>query len=122
MLLRRLKGDRAAAEAFKRFADGPSWDRLPESTRDAMLGNAPALMADLDSGTGEYLSDHEVHGLECAVLLLYGSEGPSILRRPIVRLAKLLPMAETRQVQGAGHLMHFDRPDEFVEAVLSMAR
>lgn len=122
MLLRRLKGDRAAAEAFKRFADGGSWDLLPESARDSMLGNARALMADLDAGTGEYLSERDVQGVTCPVLLLYGSEGPSILRRPIKRLARLLPNAEARQVRGAGHLMHFDKPVGFVDAVLSTAR
>ena len=122
MLLRRLKGDRAAAEAFKRFADGPSWDLLPESARESMLGNAHALMADLDAGTGEYLSERDVQGITCPVLLLYGSEGPSILRRPIKQLARLLPNAEARQIRGAGHLLHFDRPDEFVDAVLSTAR
>lgn len=122
MLLRRLKGDQAAAEAFKRFVDGPSWERLPESSREAMLSNARALMADLDAGSGEYMSDHDVRGVNCPVLLLYGSDSPPILRRPIKRLAQLLPKAEVRQVEGSGHLMHFDRPDEFVEAVLSMAR
>ncbi len=122
ILLRRLKGDQAAAETFKRFVDGPSWERLPESVRDAMLGNARALMADLDAGSGEYMSEHDVRGVKCPVLLLYGNDSPSVLRRPIMRLAKLLPMAEARQINGAGHLMHFDRPDEFVEAVLRTAR
>ncbi len=121
LLLRRIRGDRAAARAFKRFVDGDSWDRLPADAREAMLGNASALMADLDAGTGEHLTVEKIKGLTCPVVLLYGTQSPKILHRPIQRLAAWLPQAEVEVVAGAGHLMHFDRPAEFEAAILRAA-
>lgn len=121
MLLRRIRGDRAAAVAFKRFVDGASWDRLPGAARQAMLKNSSALMADLDAGTGEHLTRVMIEGLKVPVLLLYGSESPPALHRPVQRLSAWLPDAEVQLVPGAGHLMQFDRPAEFESAVLRAA-
>lgn len=121
MLLRRIRGDRAAAEAFKRFVDRGSWNRLPAGAREAMLKNSPALMADLDAGTGEYLTPAMLQGVTCPVLLLYGTDSPPVLHRPIQRLSAWLPDAEVQVVTGAGHLMQFDQPDQFESAVLRAA-
>ena len=35
------------------------------------------------------------------------------------RLSKLIPGAELVEIEGAAHAIHFDRPDEFREAVLA---
>lgn len=121
MLLRRIRGDRAAALAFKRFVDGASWDRLPAEARQAMLNNSSALMADLDAGTGEHLTPAVIQGLTIPVLLLYGTDSPPVLHRPIDRLSGWLPNVEIQAVPGAGHLMQFDRPVEFESAIMRAA-
>lgn len=120
-LLRRIRGDRAAAAVFKRFVDGASWGRLPAGARDAMLNNSSALMADLDAGTGEHLTREMIQGLRCPVMLLYGTDSPPVLHRPTQRLSAWLPHAEVQVVSGAGHLMQFDQPAQFESAVLRAA-
>lgn len=120
-LLRRLRGDRAAADAFKRFVDGLSWDRIPARLRERMLANSTALMADLDAGTGEHLSEEQIRRVTVPTLLLYGTASPPILHRPVKRLGTLMKAAHLQEIEGAGHLMHFDRPKDFEAAVMRAA-
>jgi pimeloyl-ACP methyl ester carboxylesterase len=121
-LLRRVKDDRDATEAFLRWAfrhrTGGTWyDRLPTPTRDALLANGSAAMSELDIGTGEHLKDDQIAAIACPAVVLVGELSDPMFRRVSERTARLLPRGRIERVPGAGHVIHLERPAEFVRAV-----
>jgi pimeloyl-ACP methyl ester carboxylesterase len=114
--------ERQGARAFLRWAlsyrtGGSAFDRFPEPLQDAMLANAPALMGELDAGTGEELTNERIATIEGPVTCLVGDLTPPAFAKATDRLVRILPQATVTTIDGAGHAIHFDRPAEFVEAV-----
>jgi len=121
-LLRRVKDDRAATEAFLRWAfrhrTGATWyDRLPVHMRDALLANGPAAMSELGIGTGEHLNDEQIAAIACPAVVLVGELSDPLFARVSERTARLLSHARIERIEGAGHVIHLERPAEFVRAV-----
>lgn len=123
-MLRRVRGDRAGAEVFLRWASrytsgGCAFDRFPTAWQDALRENGASTMAELDAGTGEYLSPQQIAAIACPVTCLTGSLSDPVFPAATRRITTLLPHASTVTVAGAGHALHFDRPDALVDAVQS---
>ncbi|GAC1442783.1 MAG: alpha/beta hydrolase [Mycobacteriales bacterium] len=121
-LLRRLRGERAAAETFFRFATshttgGCTFERMPTETREAMLDTATATMGDLDAGTGEYLTMAQIAAISCPVTCLLGDLTAPAIANATRRIVASLPNAKLVEISSAGHAMHFDQPQAFVDAV-----
>jgi pimeloyl-ACP methyl ester carboxylesterase len=121
-LLSRVKDERAASEAFLRWAlrytsGGTGYDRLPDSLRQQMLGNGPANMADLAAGTGEHLTKEQIAGITCPVVCVTGELSDRAFARATDYIAGLVPSAEVKRIPGAGHGMHLERPADFAAAV-----
>jgi pimeloyl-ACP methyl ester carboxylesterase len=121
-LLRRVKDDRAATEAFLRWAfrhrTGGTWyDRLPDLMRDALLANGPATMSELGIGTGEHLRDEQIAAIACPAVVLVGELSDPLFSRLGERTARLLPRARIERVPAAGHVIHLERPAYFARAV-----
>jgi pimeloyl-ACP methyl ester carboxylesterase len=126
-LLRRVKDERAATEAFLRWAfrhkTGGTWyDRLPASMREALLANGPAAMSELDIGTGEHLSEEQIAAIDCPAVVLVGELSDPMFARVSGRTARLLSNARIERIPGAGHVIHLERPAEFVSAVREIAQ
>jgi pimeloyl-ACP methyl ester carboxylesterase len=114
--------ERQGARVFLRWAlsyrtGGTAFDRLPQLLRDAMLDNAPALMGELDAGTGEELTSECIGTIKCPVTCLVGELTPPAIVKATDRLSAMLPQASRTTIAGAAHAIHFDRPVEFVGAV-----
>jgi pimeloyl-ACP methyl ester carboxylesterase len=121
-MCRWMKRERQANETFLRFAmaynsGGTAFDRLPESWRQAMLDNFAATLSEIDSGTGEYLSEAQISSISCPVACLVGALSLPFYRDATRRIIQLLPQAKLQRVDGAGHFVPFDQPAEFVKAV-----
>jgi pimeloyl-ACP methyl ester carboxylesterase len=121
-VLRRAKDERAATEAFLRWAfrhrTGGTWyDRLPDSMREALLANGTAAMAELDIGTGEHLSEEQIGAIACPAVVLVGELSDPLFARVGERTGRLLPHGRIERSPGAGHVIHLERPAEFVRAV-----
>jgi len=98
-LLRRLRGERAAAETFYRFATshttgGCTFERMPADTQAAMLDTATATMGDLDAGTGEYLTMEQIAAISCPVTCLLGELTAPAIANATRRIIKSLPNAK----------------------------
>ena len=125
-LLSRVKDDRAASERFFRWAfrytsGGTGFDRLPESLRESMLASGPANMADLRAGTGEHLKKEDLEAIGCPVVCALGELSDPAFHRATNHIANLVAHAQVKQIDGAGHGMHLERPEEFVAAVREAA-
>lgn len=125
-LLSRVRDDRAASEAFLRWAfrytsGGTGYDRLPESLRAEMLDNGPASMADLAAGTGEQLTKDQLSAIACPVVCVTGELSDRIFGRATEYIAGLVPSARVQRIREAGHAMHLECPSEFAAAVRDVA-
>jgi pimeloyl-ACP methyl ester carboxylesterase len=121
-ILRAVGRERQGARVFLRWAfsyrtGGTAFDRLPADIQTAMLSNAPAVMADLDAGTGEELTAERIAAISCPATCLVGDLTPKPLWNATDRLLDMLPQASRTTIEGAAHAIHFDRPGEFVQAV-----
>ncbi|GAQ66142.1 alpha/beta fold hydrolase [Streptomyces scabiei] len=112
--------------AARRFTDeiavGPgTWERLPAPVRQTFLANASTF---LDEHGDPYGADLDLAGLSARtgpVLLTRGTDSPPWFAAITGRLAEALPRARTLTFEGAGHIPHVTRPEEYARAVTAFA-
>jgi pimeloyl-ACP methyl ester carboxylesterase len=122
-----LAGDghlRDAAEAFLRFAvsyrtGGTAFDTFEPALRESLLGNAEALIPELQAGPVEEVSAERVQGITCPVTCLVGELSPDVIVAATDRLVRILSHARIIRIPDAAHAMHVDQPERFVDAVRS---
>ena len=90
--------------------------------REALLANGPAAMSELGIGTGEHLRDEQIAAIACPAVVLIGELSDPLFARVSERTARLLPHARIERIQGAGHVIHLERPAYFVRVVREARR
>jgi pimeloyl-ACP methyl ester carboxylesterase len=118
MLNRFFGRKRQAAEAFFRMttanADGHSaYDRMSDAEKAQLLANSDALLAELDGGTGEELSDTQLQTLRGTVMV--GSDTASFLPAAADDLVRRAPHISLVRIGNAGHLFPREQPGRFSE-------
>jgi pimeloyl-ACP methyl ester carboxylesterase len=112
-----------AAERFNRWtysSGGTGYDDWPRSWKDAVRGNAAAICAEIDIGTGErVLTPEQIRTIKHPVLGLIGEVSLPYYRRAMERIGRLLPQLRIREIPGGNHAMHLDSLDAWVDAVAS---
>jgi lipase len=126
-LARRFKGEREATERFVRFATayndgGNGFDDAPAEGREAILANAPAIMRELDSGTGEHIDLADVGRISCPVVCLVGDRSGPMYSWAADRIQKALPSARIEHVPGSGHTLPLTHPGAVVDGVRSVTQ
>jgi len=126
-IARRFKGDREATLRFTRFVTaytdgGNGFDEAPAQGREAILANAPAIMRELDSGTGEHIDLAEVGRISCPVVCLVGERTGPMYGWAADRIQKALPSTRIERVAGAGHTLPLTHPAAVVDAVRSVTQ
>jgi pimeloyl-ACP methyl ester carboxylesterase len=121
-VLNRVRDDRAASEAFFRWAfryttGGTGYDRIPDAVRQTLLSNGEPNMAELAWATGEHLTKPQLARIGCPVVCLAGELSERSLARATRYTAGIVRQARVEPVAGAGHAMHLERPAEFAAAV-----
>jgi pimeloyl-ACP methyl ester carboxylesterase len=112
-----------AAATFLRFAysdpdGGSAFDRFPDEWRRAASDNAQAALADIRIAIGGYPSRRQLGELERPVVCTCGDRSKATMVRVTRSLAKAIPTATFRQIEGAAHAAPFDAPANFAAAVL----
>jgi pimeloyl-ACP methyl ester carboxylesterase len=114
--------DRFLRWALQRRGESNDLDRLPAAWREAMLGNAAAILRELDSGTGEReLGKGALSDVRCPVRWLYGDRSARTFEDAARRAQSHLSQVTLVPVARAGHVIQFDRPDAVAEAVRHVA-
>ncbi|MEN9835106.1 MAG: hypothetical protein RL011_1299 [Pseudomonadota bacterium] len=68
-------------------------------------------------GAGRFLVKKRLKNLSIPTLVVYGSDDQFVPNINSRKLAKLLPVAEVVEIEGAGHEITADKPDELTDAI-----
>jgi pimeloyl-ACP methyl ester carboxylesterase len=118
-LLRRVRGERRAAEHWMRYvasypSGGSAFDNVPAERREQLLENSAAIFDDFASGGGEHVDESRLAELDMPVTIIEAGLSPAFLRRSCERLQRLLPQARTVTLANSGHHVGVDAPDELL--------
>jgi pimeloyl-ACP methyl ester carboxylesterase len=125
--LKQLRGHpREGAEMFFRWASayragGNAFDRHPPELRELMLGNARAVLAELDihptGVTFQHVSRRSIASIQTPITLLLGELSQPMFHRAHKWLLRALPVIQTELVPGASHDIANDAPDQLIAAI-----
>jgi pimeloyl-ACP methyl ester carboxylesterase len=83
-----------------------------------MLANAPAILREIDAGTGEReLRHHAISTIACPVVWLIGDRSAKSFPAAARRAGWEQAMITRRSVERSGHALQHDRPDAVVDAI-----
>ena len=115
-LLLRVMGDRKLADLSDAVVSADAVAELQRKVAEQFRyeGKRRGILANLrgdalKDATSCYLGVGE-QGIP--VLLTYGTQDQKIPRESMTRLRKLLPEIEYHEIEGAGHLAHYEAPDQ----------
>jgi pimeloyl-ACP methyl ester carboxylesterase len=125
-IVRRRRGDEAAAVRFMRWATSTSdglngFDQTPPGAQAELVANSAAIMNELDAGTGEHIKTAELASISCPAILLLGAMTLPEYGKAAQRIKKALPSLEIVTVPGAGHVLPVSHPQAVVDAVRRVA-
>jgi pimeloyl-ACP methyl ester carboxylesterase len=121
-LVRRLRGARAAVGIWFGYVtsrsdgSGSVWKdgAIPEARRELLLAAADGVAADFDSGDGRREVPAEaLERIDKPAFIIGASLSVPFIRKSVERLSGLMPRARVLTVEGAGHILAYDRPEEF---------
>jgi pimeloyl-ACP methyl ester carboxylesterase len=119
--------ERAAAATMYRWANSyttgdNAFDRLPLGEQEGMLAHSRSTLLEMDQLTRPFPSSKAVSSIGCPVTCLQGSLSDPVFPRAVRRLRRRLPQTTVVQIEGGAHMLHRDRPNEWVRAVLDAAQ
>lgn len=110
-----------AAETLLRWVyayrdGGTAWDDFPEEWRQIARENGRTVLADLHMTIGARPGPKDLAKITSPVVCTYGSRS-SYMQPIMCSLARAIPTARVREIDGAGHAAPFDAPDAFVQVI-----
>jgi len=111
-----------AAEALLRWVysyrdGGSAWDAFPEAWRRTARENGRAVVADLKSSMGGYPRGQDLATITVPVVCTYGSRSRTYMRSLTRSLARAIPTASVREINGTAHAVPFDAPGTFAQII-----
>jgi pimeloyl-ACP methyl ester carboxylesterase len=116
-----------AAETLLRWVysyrdGGSAWDAFPEQWRQTARENGRSVIADLKCSMGGYPRAQGLATITAPVACTYGSRSRRYMR-PLTRsLAKAIPTATVREIDGTAHAVPFDAPRNFAQVIVEAIR
>jgi pimeloyl-ACP methyl ester carboxylesterase len=102
-----------------RYRDGGSaWDAFPDDWRRIGRESGRSVLADLRSTMGSYPRVGDLATITSPVVCTHGSRSGRYMRSITRSLARAIPTATVREIDGAAHAVAFDAPVAFVQVVV----
>jgi pimeloyl-ACP methyl ester carboxylesterase len=114
-ILRRMKGDVAAAENFVRWTSGyagggTSWDEIPEERKDVVRGNATALLEEIRAPDPPNLAHERLASISCPVTCVTGELSQPWFHKTTRAVESVIPQARTRTIDRSNHAFSWLKP------------
>jgi pimeloyl-ACP methyl ester carboxylesterase len=94
----------AGVAAFVEAYNEVAWSQLPAALRAGLVVKASNLVAETTATQELHLDMARLAALPMPVLILQGSRSPQVTHRMTAGLARAMPRAVSRIVEGAGHM------------------
>jgi pimeloyl-ACP methyl ester carboxylesterase len=108
------------ARHFVEMIVGPGfWDIVPEDSKRMMIDNAPTFVDETRDPESLNLDTAALSRFERPVLLTDGSASPPFFAAVLDKLGAVLPNAQRRTFEGAGHIPHVTHPQVYAEAMIA---
>jgi len=116
-----------AAETLLRWVysyrdGGSAWDAFPEQWRQTARENGRSVVADLRATMGGRPRPQDLVKITAPVVCTYGSRSRSYMRSITRALARAIPAARVREIDGAAHAVPFDAPGRFAQVIVEAIR
>jgi pimeloyl-ACP methyl ester carboxylesterase len=116
----------AAARTMYRFVSGRStggnsFDELPPAWQDQMSRNGSTTVREMDQLLLLHPRRAAIRSISCPVTLIDGDLSEPAFAKCLGYLRKLQPEARSVRLTGAGHFLHIDQPQQWVDALVSTA-
>ena len=116
------EGGPAAARLFLRAVVGEEdFEAMPPAWRARAEALWPQVRLDVEALAAYPPALDALKGLKVPALMLGGSRSKGYYIFTLERLRMLLPVSARLTLDGAGHMMHLDRPEAFNRAVIAFA-
>ena len=112
----------AAGRFVDYWAGAGAWDATSMERRPRLLATVRALRDAWDASFSNAWSAAELRSLDVPCLLMTGTRSTAAARRALRLLRETLPDADTRELEGLGHLgpvTHPERVDEVIDSFIS---
>ena len=113
--------DGAAAQVFTDvWGTGADWAKLPAEMRAYVtkrIGLIPATVPTLYDDSAGMTGDGRLEGMSCPVLLVEGTQSPSIIAAINGALAARLPDVQRVKVEGASHMVPITHSAQVAEVI-----
>lgn len=108
-------GVAAFVEAYNEVA----WHQLPAALRSGLVAKAANLVAETQAAQRLVLDRGQLAALSMPILILQGSRSPTVTHQMTAGLARAIPHATRRIVEGAGHMGPVMAPEAVATEVLA---
>lgn len=112
-----------AARLFMNKWGGTPWDTLPAAIQRQMAKSIPMVFAtgcELEDDPSNQLAPGRLEALTMPVLLLEGTESHPVVADIQATLARRIPKAQRKIIQGAGHMLPMTHIQETATAMLQL--
>jgi pimeloyl-ACP methyl ester carboxylesterase len=121
-VLRRLKGDRAAAERFVRWTSGYAtggtlWDEFPEEAKDRVRSNATMLLEEMRASETPNLARERLATVSCPVTCVSGELSQRWFHKTTREVQKAVPQTKVRTMSGVNHALAAAKPADFARLI-----
>ena len=116
-----------AAATMYRWASGyetggNAFDGLPQAWQQQMFAHASSTLREMDQMMRPYPSRARIRSIKCPVSVIEGELSDPTFLVADAFVMRLLPQANKISLAGAGHFLHIDQPERWVEAIVNATR
>jgi pimeloyl-ACP methyl ester carboxylesterase len=117
-LLERGENESAAKRFVETIAFGTgAWEKLPSNAKKTFIYNAPTFLDETKDPGSLELNLAELSEFTKPCLLTSGTQSPPFFLMVLDQLAKALPQAKRKTLEGAGHVPHLSHPEQYIRIV-----
>jgi pimeloyl-ACP methyl ester carboxylesterase len=113
------ENEEAAREFVDEVALGPGiWDALPREQKEIFVRNAPTFLDEASDPTTYAIDLDSISSFEHPVLITQGDQSPPFYAKIIDALMGVLPNAERKTIEGAGHVPQLTNPPLYADIAM----
>ena len=114
-LLEEGENESAAKHFVETIAFGPgAWQGLPSNAKKTFIYNAPTFLDETKDPESLELNVDQLSRFTKPGLLTNGTQSPPFFLIVIDQLAKALPQAKRKTLDGAGHVPHLSHSEQYI--------